>query len=46
MTSWEKLQDSLTTMQEDLSLVQDVQRQLLAAVTKMGVNLDTLVNTK
>ena len=31
-------------MQEDLSSVQDVQRQLLATVTDMGESLDTLVN--
>ena len=46
MTGWEKLQDSLTTMQEDLSTVQDVHCQLLATVTNMGELLDTLVNTK
>ena len=44
MTGWEKLQDSLTMMQDDLSSVQDVQRQLLATVTNMGESLDTLVN--
>ena len=31
-------------MQEDLSSIQDVQHQLLATVTVMGKNLDTLVN--
>ena len=46
MTGWEKLQDSLTSMQEDLSSIQDVQRQLLATVTDMGESLDTLVNTE
>ena len=44
MTGWEKLQDSLTTMQEDVSSIQDVQRHLLATVTNMGESLDTLVN--
>ena len=44
MTGCEQLQDSLTAMQEDLSTVQDVQRQLLATVTDMGESLDTLVN--
>ena len=44
VTGCEKLQDSLTAMQEDLSSVQDVQRQLLATVTDMGESLDTLVN--
>ena len=44
VTGCEKLQDSLTTMQEDLSSVQDVQRQLLATVTDMGESLDTLVH--
>ena len=31
-------------MQEDLSTVQDMQRQLLATMTDMGESLDTLVN--
>ena len=44
VTGCERLQDSLTAMQEDLSSVQDVQRQLLATVTDMGESLDTLVN--
>ena len=44
MTGCEKLQYSLTTMQDDLSSLQDVQRQLLATVTNMGESLDTLVN--
>ena len=43
VTDCEKLQNSLTAMQEDLSSVQDVQRQLLAIVTDMGESLDTLV---
>ena len=38
------MQDSLTTMQEDVSSVQDVQHQLLAVVIDMGESLDTLVN--
>ena len=44
VTICETLQNSLTAMQEDLSTVQDVQRQLLATVTHMGESLDTLVN--
>ena len=46
MTSWEKVQDSLTMMQDDLSFIQDVQCQLSATVTDMGESLDTLVNTE
>ena len=44
MTGWEKLQDSLTAMQDNLSSIQDVQRQLLATVAEIGESLDTLVN--
>ena len=44
MTGWEKLQDSLTTMKDDLSSIQDVQRQLLATVAEMGESLDILVS--
>ena len=44
VTGCEQLQDSLTAMQEDVSTMQDVQRQLLATVTDMGESLDTLVN--
>ena len=33
-------------MHEDLSSIQDAQRQLLATVTKMGETLDALVNTE
>ena len=46
MIGWEKLKDILTTMQENLSSVQDVQRQILAMVIEMGENLDALVNTE
>ena len=35
VTGCEEMQDSLTAMQEDLSTVQDVQRQLLETVTDM-----------
>ena len=38
------MQDSLIAMQDDLSSIQDVQRQLLVIVTDMGESLDTLVN--
>ena len=44
VTGWEKLQDSLTVMQDDLSSIHHVQRQLLATVTNTGESLDTLVN--
>ena len=44
VTGFEKVQDSLTAMQEDLSSIQDVQRQLLATVTDIGESLDTFVN--
>ena len=44
VTGRETLQNNLTAMQEDLSTVQDVQRQLLTNVTDMGESLNTLVN--
>ena len=44
VTGLETVQGSLTKMQEDVSSVQDVQRELLSTVTEMGSNLDTLVN--
>ena len=44
MIGWEKLQDSLTAIQDDVSSIQDVQHQLLATITYMGESLDTLVN--
>ena len=33
-------------MHKDLSSIQDIQKNLLSTITKMGANLGTLVNTK